>query len=199
MATTDLTLDLDTAFFEQLFHKAYPDFSNEMYHFAKQMVVDGVIQIETLLELAIAKVGKLKRLSVEGMDYSDKSDAKKASVRFRGNGGAYSACIQQVHTKKGNLRVMIYERQQDRFYYFVFPRESYDHIKSSSNIEIPFELDGTPRRKPKRPVYTNWWAYEVDSFEAMARSKKAIKQTLTEIGKRQREHKNKFEIVEYIG
>jgi hypothetical protein len=58
----------------------------------------------------------------------------------------------------------VYEREQDKFYYFRIPHRAYSHISSSSNIEIPFELDGTPRKVPMRPVKVNWWLYEVDSL-----------------------------------
>ena len=169
MATKDHTLDLDIAFFNELFHKAYPDACNMQKQFSLQLVQDGVIQIETLFELAIANIGGLTRLSVEGMDFTDGSDAKKTSVRTSSYGKKYSANVSQVHTKTGVLRVMCYERKQNNFFYFAFPYESYCHISSKSNIEIPFNLDGTPKRRYSRPVITNWWDYQVDSFETMAK------------------------------
>jgi hypothetical protein len=66
------------------------------------------------------------------------------------------------------LRVQVYERKQNQFFYFAIPRRAYKNIPKTSNIEIPFELDGTPRRTPRRKVYVNWWRYEEDSWKDMA-------------------------------
>jgi hypothetical protein len=182
MATRDLSIDLDIAFFDELFPRAYPGVCDKTLEVARNMLSDGVVQIETLLELAISKVGKLKRRSVEGMDFVDGSDAKKSSVRKANFEQAYRAPVTKVHSKKGLLRVMVYERKLDTFYYFVFPREAYQHIKASSNIEIPFEMDGTPRRVPKRSgVISNWWAYEVDSFKKMSTLKKPKPLSMSEL------------------
>lgn len=168
MATNDHTLNLDVAFFNELFFRAYPNACETQKHFSMQLVQDGVIQIETLFEQAVAKVGGLTKMAVQGMDFTDGSDAKKTSARTSGYGKNYSANVGQVHTKTGLLRVMCYERKQDQFFYFTFPYESYCHISAKSNIEIPFNLDGTPKRRFSRPVITNWWDYQVGSFEAMA-------------------------------
>lgn len=183
MATKNITVNLDHAFFDKIFHKAYPKACDKTIATAKRMVSDGVLQIETLFELAVSRVGRLQRNSVDGMDFTDKSDAKKACVRTSGYGKHYTAPISQVHTKKGNLRVMVYERKKDKFYYFVFPRHSYSHITvDTKNIDIPFELDGTPRRVPKRKnVKMPWWAYEVGSFTEMARCKTPKKKTMREL------------------
>lgn len=177
MSTKDANLGIDESFFNALFPLAYPGVCEKTLQVARDMLSDGVIQIETLLELAISKVGRIKRRSVEGMDFADGSDAKKSTVRTSTYERAYSAPISKVHAKKGLLRVMVYERKRDRFYYFVFPHESYRHIKASSNIDIPFELDGTPRRIPMRSVMVNWWSYEVDSFDRMSKAKKATQVT----------------------
>lgn len=187
MATKDSSLELDIAFFNELFPRAYPGVCDKTLEVAKTMLADGVIQVETLLELAISKVGNIERRSVEGMDFVDGSDAKKASVRMSSYDTAYSAPVRKVHSKRGLLRVMIYERKHDAFYYFVFPRESYQHIKASSNIDIPFQTDGTPRRIPRTRVNTNWWTYEVDSFEEMATCKAAKGMTVWEMIDRETE------------
>ncbi len=186
MATKDCTMDLDIAFFNELFLKAYPNACEITKKQSKQMLADGVIQIETLFELSISKVGNLERKSVDGMDFLDWSDAKKTSARTYSYGNAYSAPVFQIHNKKGKLRVMCYERKKNKFYYFVFPKSAFKHIKSTSNIEIPFYMDGTPRRIPSRPVFTNWWRYEVDSFEEMANAKDGKELTLTELGNKDR-------------
>ena len=173
MATKAHTVDIDHVFFDETFYRAYPNASKKEYSFAKSLVDDGVIAIETLLEVAVSQVGNLIRDSAHGKDFKNGDDVKKASVRTFNHGMSYAANVSQVHTKVGRLRVMCYERKQDKFYYFIIPNHAFQHISSTSNIDIPFELDGTPRRVPKRKKrYANWWDYEVESFEKMARKRK---------------------------
>ena len=67
-----------------------------------------------------------------------------------------------IYNKTGDLLVQVYERKQEKFYYFRIPYDSYCNIPKSSNIEIPFELNGSPRRHNKKQ--NNPWDYECDSF-----------------------------------
>lgn len=169
MATKSHTVDIDHKFFTEIFYRAYPNATKTEHKFAKKLVDDGVIAIETLLEVAVSVVGKLERDSSHGKDFKNGDDVKKTTVRTSCRGQRYSANVSRVHTKVGDIRVMCYERIQDKFYYFIFPNASFQHIPSSSNIEIPFESDGTPRRFPKSSLAKmNWWNYEVDSFEEMS-------------------------------
>lgn len=131
----------------------------------------GIIQVSTAFEHALALAGGHEMVSEDRGDLRRDgrySDAKLSSVRTSGRGKRYSAPVFHIYNKTGALRVQVYERKQDRFYYFSIPRRAYIDVPKTSNIEIPFELDGTPRRIPKREVYVNWWRYEVDSWEVMA-------------------------------
>jgi len=177
MATLAHTLNIDYIFFDELVFKAYPKIKQYEFNFMRKLVKDGVIAIETLFEKSIGITGGLVRSSTNGMDFADGSDAKKvtathhsAKKRKDGTFGprSYSAGIKDVHTKVGILRVMCYERIQDRFYYFKIPNEAYSHIGAKSKIEIPFCQNGDPRRIPHGPVKQNWWNYEVQSFEEMS-------------------------------
>lgn len=168
MSTLAHTADMDLRFFEAIVPKAYPKSSPYFRKVMQHLLRDGVIHIETLFEKAVSKVGKLDRNSVHGEDFIDGTDAKKSTVRWSSKRTSYTAPIHRVHTKNGALRVMVYERQQDKFYYFIIPHHAFQHVPANSNIEIPFELDGTPRRVPKRTVIQNWWEYEVKSFKKMA-------------------------------
>lgn len=168
MSTMAHTADIDLRVFDAIMPKAYPKSNAYFRKVMRHLLKDGVIHIETLFEKAVSRVGKLNRNSVHGEDFIDGTDAKKSTVRWMGYGNTYSAPIHRVHTKNGALRVMVYERLQDKFYYFVIPHHAFQHITDGSNIEIPFELDGTPRRVPKRKVIQNWWEYEVKSFKKMA-------------------------------
>lgn len=126
----------------------------------------GIIQVSTAFEQALAYAGGHKVISLDHADLSDGSDAKLTTVRTSGYGKSYCAPVTGLKNKTGLLRVQCYERKLDQFFYFVFPYSSYCHIPSSSNIEIPFEMDGEPRRRNKSRV--NWWEYEVANFVELA-------------------------------
>ena len=133
----------------------------------------GMIQVSTAFEQAVANTGDHTLISLDRADLKHNtngiySDAKLSTVRTSGYGKSYSAPVTNIAGKTGVLRIQVYERKQNRFYYFAIPRHAYREIPPKSNIEIPFELCGTPRRRPKRKVYQNWWNYEVNSFEMMS-------------------------------
>lgn len=160
MATLDERIVDDEKFFNYLFEYAHPDASNEIKNFIrKEFLLSGEIQIETMLENAIERVGGPEKKSAFGMDFVDGSDAKKSCVRTRAHGKNYDGSVTGVANKVGSLRVMMYERKQNRFYFFVIPNEAYCGMKY---VEIPFTLDGEPKRKNR------FWNYEVQSFEEMA-------------------------------
>jgi hypothetical protein len=121
----------------------------------------GLIQVSTAFEHALANVGGFEVVSIDGCDGSDGSDAKLSSTRFRARGTAYSACVSGTKNKIGKLRVQVYERMTDKFYYFVIPNEAYCNI---TYVEIPFNVNGTPKKNSK------WWAYEVNTFESLSKA-----------------------------
>jgi hypothetical protein len=121
---------------------------------------------EDLLEIAIAVVNKDLRIVLgRGRDYCDNSDAKFTCVRTSGYGKSYSAMVSGTRNKIGDLRVQCYERKLDQFYYFVIPYKMYKDVPKTSNIEIRFNLDGTPKRENNCRI--NWWDWEEASFEDM--------------------------------
>jgi hypothetical protein len=129
----------------------------------------GFIQVSTVYEHALASIGNHTVLSEDTHDLNDGSDAKLSTVRTSSYGTAYSAPVGNINNKIGALRVQVYERKQNKFYYFVIPHSAHSQVSKSSNIEIPFELDGSPRRTPKGPTkLPNWWEFEVLNFYELA-------------------------------
>ena len=160
MATLDSRIEDDLKFFDVLFplvHGEAPEIVKEYNR--KNLALKGEIQIETMLENAIESVGGPKKLSKFGMDFKDGSDAKKSCARTRAHGTSYDGSVVGIQKKIGTLRVMLYERKQDKFYYFKIPNSSYDGMKY---IEIPFTMNGEPKRRNR------WWSHEVSSFVEMA-------------------------------
>jgi len=138
----------------------------------------GLIQVSTAAEYAMSNVSNTTVVSTDTNDLSNGDDVKLSTVRTSGYGKNYSAPITNIKGKTGNLRVQIYERKLDKFYYFVIPYTTYKDIPNKSNIEIPFHLNGMPKRIPTRKVYVNWWNYEVDSFVEAANVVKRATNTL---------------------
>jgi hypothetical protein len=140
-----------------------------------KMVMNGIIQIDALLELAISNVANIKRTPVHGKDFSDDSDSKKVTSNWRNNDikrGSWtnSYSIKNIHTKVGTLRVMAYNRVKNCFDYYRIPREAYSHLNSKS-LDITLDAFVGCYEEPT-PIggstKTKWNAYKVSSFEAMA-------------------------------
>jgi hypothetical protein len=173
----DRDLDLDIAKFNYLWPKAYPYYSKIplITKFVKKLVADDIIQTGQLFEKALEVECKLVRESTTGRDFENTiingqivagPDAKLVAVRTHGNGLAYSAPVTNIHAKVGELLVAVYERKQGNWYLFCIPHWAYTNIPKTSNIDIPFEFDGTPRRNNR--CYINWWNYEVPTFKDLA-------------------------------
>ena len=169
MATKLENLPLEIAHFEN-FVKYVPQYKSLCSKTIKSLLEFGHLQVSTVFEEALAAVNGTVVISTNAADLSDGSDAKLSSVRTSGYGKNYGAPVTSIYNKTGALRVQVYERKQNKFYYFVIPRSAYSHIGKTSNIEIPFQLDGTPRRI-NRAKYENWWDYEVASFNELSLKK----------------------------
>ena len=113
------------------------------------------LKYEDLFEIAIAATNKrIKITCAHGEDWSAGADGKVSVVRHHSSGKSYTAGIPGCGNKKYVL-ALVYERIQDRFYYFAFPSWMREY-------SIPFHLDG----EPKRANYM--WDYEVKSWSQLA-------------------------------
>jgi hypothetical protein len=170
VATKIENLSLEVAHFNH-FKNFLPEVDTWCDRTLSDLLNMGAVQVSTAFEQALATVGSHQ---IVGHNCGDLmrdgvySDAKLCTVRLTSYGKSYAAGVTKIHNKLGSLRVQAYERKQQRFYYFVIPRCAYQCIPKTSNIEIPFELDGTPRRTPCRPVRVNWWQYEVNTWLELA-------------------------------
>ena len=163
MATKMEHLDLEIAHFNN-FSQYIPGMNKCCAKTIRHILQLGLIQASTAFEQALAHQMGIKVVSEDSNDLSDGSDAKLSTVRTYGYGKYYGAPVTNIKGKTGDLLIQVYERKLAKFYYFIIPYNAYKHIPTKSNIEIPFELDGTPKRIPSRAVKVNWWKFEVVSL-----------------------------------
>lgn len=164
MATKMENNVLEVAHFHN-FKECIPGFDAMCEQTINSLLELGVIQVSTAFEQALAYAGGHEVVSEDCGDLLRKgkySDAKLSTVRISSYGRNYSAPVGNIYHKQGCLRVQVYERIKQKFYYFVIPHRAYKHIPKSSNIEIPFEMDGTPK------ISNHWWKWCEDSFEDLA-------------------------------
>lgn len=164
MATLDIHLELESAHFKN-FQQHIPNRTKWCDKTVSAMLEMGILQVSTAFEHALAKVGKFTVVSEVGRDGSDGSDAKLSSVRHRARGKGYSAWVSNTVGKTGKLRVQVYERIQNKFYYFVIPYSLHSTVKY---LEIPFDLEGNPTRYTNRGQ-NRWWGCEVNTFKELAK------------------------------
>jgi hypothetical protein len=125
MATQLEHLDLEIAHFEH-FKKYIPGHKNLCQKTVDTLLSQGVLQVSTAFEHALAHVGKHRLVSESRGDLyrnGSYSDAKLSSVRTSGYGKSYTAPVTNIFNKTGTLRVQVYERKQNKFFYFAIPRD----------------------------------------------------------------------------
>jgi hypothetical protein len=149
-------------------------YSVEERKFLKRLAKKGVVAVETMLEEAISKVGKVKRSNKDGEDFVNGADAKKAIVNFRSHGPVRShsreAGVCNLKSKKGNLQVMIAEPESGELFYFVIPHNEY---KNQSSIVFQFNKNGganTDFNGTKSQSWRIWNQYRVSTFKEFAKS-----------------------------
>ena len=113
------------------------------------------LENENLLEIAIATVNKsISIVAGNGMDFSNRTDAKLSIVRHHSGGTSYAAGIKCKY--KEFILAYVYEPIQKKSYYFAFPKNYNEHT-------IPFDRN---TGAPKRNNYM--WNHECTTFEIMA-------------------------------
>lgn len=172
MATTDNAIQYDILFIKELlpYLELTKAEQKHLVNFAKM----GIMQRETIAELAMTKIGNFEGDSTHGRDFCDGSDAKTSTSSMRKNNVAKgewmnSFEITKVSTKTGDLRIMGYNKLLKKFHYFYIPNWAFSHLKSTLTIIIERatchvgepNFTGIPNRNLK------WWEFECESFKEM--------------------------------
>lgn len=157
-------------------------YSPQERKFLIRLARKGIVAVETMLEEAISKVGKVKRSNKDGEDFECGGDAKKAIVNRRQHGPVRShsreAGISNLKKKRGNLLVMIAEPMTNELFYFVIP---YHEYKNQSAILFQFNKNGgenTHFNGKKSQSWRIWNQYRAYSFkDFVKKGVKKIKET----------------------
>lgn len=185
MSTAQAT-DEDYKFFDFLAPYRWPNLSKQRIAHYRELVADGDLQIETMLENALAVAsGKYKRVAEATHDLDDGSDAKKVVSQFRCNNidqdkWMNSFRISNTKNKTGLLRILAYSKYQQKFYFFAIPNEAYVNLNI---LEIICDTS-SGYREPKGIPKGKWNAYQVDSFKTLS--------TITEYEASKLAHKKMF-------
>lgn len=161
----------DYKFFDFLAPYRWPNKTAEQIRHYRELIQDGDLHIETLLEnaLAVASNGAYRRIAEYYRDFCDGSDAKKSVSQHRNNDikrrqWTNSAAITGLSNKKGLIRALVYSKVQDKFYFFAIPYAAYQGknrvdvlMDSSVGYKDPI---GIPRGK--------WTKCQVESFARLA-------------------------------
>lgn len=172
MATTDNAIQYDILFVKELL--PYMNLKKAQEKHLIEFTKMGIMQRETIAEIAMATIGNFKGDSTQGRDFCDGSDAKTVTSCSRNNNKAKgqwlnSFEVRNVNTKTGDLRVIAYNKLLKKFHYFYIPNWAFNHLRSAISIVIEQKtchigepnFTGIPNKTLK------WWEFECDSFEEM--------------------------------
>jgi hypothetical protein len=131
----------------------------------------GDLAMESVVENAISKVGKLKRVDVPGMDFDDGSDAKKVTVCNQGTiNTPYRGAQFSTKNKKGILRVVVVEPITEEVFYFKIPPSFYIGAiqkRREVALRINFSNTGGPPDLRKAKLEETVWDHQVKSFKKL--------------------------------
>ncbi len=161
----------DYKFFDFLAPYRWPSKSPAQIMHYRELIQDGDLHVETLLEnaLAVASDGAYRRIAEYGRDFCDNSDAKKSISQHRNNDikrrqWTNSAAITGLSNKRGLIRALVYSKVQDKFYFFAIPYTAYQGMN-----RIDVLMDSSVGYKDPLGIPKGKWAKcQVDSFKRLA-------------------------------
>lgn len=169
--STQLATEEDYKFFDYLASYRWPDKTPEEIQHYRDLVEHGDLQIETVLENALALTSqRYKRVALVDRDFCDGSDSKKVVSCFRQNNilkrtWKNTFNISGLRNKTGLIRAMCYSKYADKFYFFAIPNFEYN---GRERIEIALDRFygeiGDPQGLPRG----KWTKYLVDNFEELS-------------------------------
>ena len=173
MATTDNAVKYDVRMLEEIL--PHLDVPAEEVENMRTLAAKGWLQMDRIVEQAMAIKGSFELVSIFGMDFSDRSDAKSVVSTMRNNNknrGQWTNSfeIRNIATKVGALRVIAYNKLLDKFHYFYIPRNAYVHLNHTLTITIERFThwgEGEPAWTGVPKKNTLFWEFECATFEDM--------------------------------
>ena len=148
----------------------FAGYSNNDLPTLLKAVKRGDLAMESVVENAIARVGKLKRIDIVGMDFDDGSDAKKVTVCNQGTiKTPYRGAQFSTKNKKGVLRVVVVEPLTEEVFYFKIPPSFYVGAvqrRRETALRINFNNSGGIPDLGKIKT-ESVWDYRVKSFKEL--------------------------------
>jgi hypothetical protein len=169
--STALATAEDYKFFDFLAPYRWPNKTKKQIAAYRELVADGDLQIETVLENALVQAcrGAYTRVAESSRDFCDGSDAKKSVSQFRNNNIAKDLwmnafAITNLKKKKGVIRELCYSKEQAKFYFFAIPYKAY---KGKDRVEVALD-NSSGYREPIGIPKGKWTRYIIPTFERLA-------------------------------
>lgn len=176
--STGVATPEDYKFFDFLAPYTWPHLSSEEIALLRSQVADGIIQIETVLENALARTsgGLYTRVAEVARDFCDGSDSKKAVSQFRnnviGDPSVGKPCqwnntisISGLKNKVGPIRALCYSKHSDEFYFFAIPLREF---RGRDRIEVSLDHSTGYKCVPKGIPKGKWTQWKLESFTQLA-------------------------------
>ena len=125
---------------------------------------DSLINVGEMAEQALVKKSKtLKQNSrgKKGSDFNDLTEHKYSTVRYE-SANCGRAQINGIKNKVGVIRIMVYEPNQGKNWYFRIPNSIYKKVAS---LKVYFNLDGSPRDPIRIDSKINLWDHSCTQKE----------------------------------
>jgi hypothetical protein len=135
----------------------------------------SLFSIGELAERAISKKSKIAQCGKNNpnSDLINGLEIKHGMTHPKNPRGKTLTAYLSKDGKTSHMLGVVTEQVTGKQYFFSIPYSAYKKADANT-LAIPFELDGTPRRVPKRATYLpNGWDYEVKSFGELCKIAKS--------------------------
>lgn len=175
-------------FLREIISKYHPMFAYNDIPLEKALRYPDAFNVESLIEDCLAHVGGYKRVYEHGRDFDDEdnSDSKTITVREdKSRKNSYKGNIENIKTKKGSLRVTIYNQIAERIDYLYIP--DYTTLPLANTRGSAGGTSKSADTEQKRisvtwnkhgDTYGRFERYRLSSFEELAKAKNKMYHTV---------------------